>query len=32
MRFRILSNDELKSLEEDLIQFLVVNHIYGDDI
>jgi hypothetical protein len=31
MRFRVLSDTELKTLEEDLIQFLVVNHVYGDD-
>jgi hypothetical protein len=31
MRFRILNDEELKALEQEFIQFLVVNHVYAEE-
>ena len=31
MRFRCLSKEELQELDSELIQFLIVNHVYKED-
>ena len=31
MRFRCLSKEELQELDNELIQFLIVNHVYKED-
>jgi hypothetical protein len=31
MRFRCLTNEELKELDAELIQFLILNHVYKED-
>lgn len=31
MKYRLLNNDELNSLEEEFKQFLIVNHVYAEE-